>query len=156
MNHSSWEGDGPRLPDPRMIAGWQLSARPPAAPIDRCPPEPGSRPTRRGTGSEPVVRPFLLTGGRTHPVQDGLRIESIVMAPPAALEAPLRFELRSIVRYCQHPRSLAEVASALRVPLGVAKVLVADALTGGLLILAPPEEIPTDVIERIRDCVRAL
>ena len=50
---------------------------------------------------EPVVRPFMLTGGRTQPLTDGLRIETQLRAAPAALSAPLRFEARRIVELCQ-------------------------------------------------------
>jgi hypothetical protein len=103
-----------------------------------------------------LVRPFLVTGGRTRPLRDGLRIESLVSAQPAALSAPLRFELRRIVELCQEPRSVAEVAVRLGVPLGVARVLVADLVSGGYATCQEAAEIPTDVIERIRDRVRAL
>lgn len=156
-----WSTPDHRLPDPRMIAAWE-----PPTPRDAEPPLP-HRPddtlgtAQNGTQStppaeEPVIRPFLLTQGRTRPVQNGLRIESIVTAAPAALYAPLRFELRSIVVRCQQPQSLAEIASGLGVPIGVAKVLVADLLTEHLVSLAPSTELPIDVIERIRDCVRTL
>lgn len=159
-----WSTPEHRLPDPRMIAAWE-----PPTPRSTEPPLPrryndtpgtaqgDQRSTERASpAEEPVIRPFFLTQGRTRPVQHGLRIESIVVAAPAALYAPLRFELRSIVVRCQQPQSLAEIASGLRVPLGVAKVLVADLLTEQLVSLAPSTELPIDVIERIRDCVRAL
>jgi hypothetical protein len=103
-----------------------------------------------------LVRPFLVTGGRTRPLRDGLRIESLVSAQPAALSAPLRFELRRIVELCQQPRSVAEIAVRLGVPLGVARVLVADLVSGGYATCQEAAEIPIDVIERIRDRVRAL
>lgn len=103
-----------------------------------------------------VIRPFMVTGGRTRPLQDGLRIESMVSAFPAALSAPLRFELRRIVELCQRPRSVAEIAVALRVPLGVARVLIADLLTSNLVRAEDQGELSIDIIERIRDRVRAL
>lgn len=162
---NQWSTPDHRLPDPRMIAAWMPptseagEAALPRRHDDRlgAAGESDQRSTERaGPPEEPVVRPFLLTQGRTRPVQNGLRVESMVAAAPAALYAPLRFELRSIVVRCQRPQSLAEIASALRVPLGVAKVLVADLLTERLISLAPLTELPIDVIERIRDCVRAL
>ncbi|GAA1157180.1 hypothetical protein F4556_002589 [Kitasatospora gansuensis] len=73
-----------------------------------------------------VVRPFVLTAGRTRPLRDELRLETLVSAPPAALAAPLSFERHRIVELCQSPRSVAELAALLPVPLGVARVLVAD------------------------------
>ncbi|WP_239133987.1 DUF742 domain-containing protein [Rugosimonospora africana] len=103
-----------------------------------------------------LVRPFLVTGGRTRPLRDGLRIETMVSALPAALSAPLRFELRRIVELCQSPHSVAEVAVRLEVPLGVVRVLIADLVSSGYVTCTESAEIPIDVIERIRDRVRAL
>lgn len=106
---------------------------------------------------EPVVRPFMLTGGRTEPLQDGLRIETQLYAVPAALSAPLRFESRRVVELCQNPMSVADLASALNAPLGVVRVLVADLTTQGLLRAGDLPGQPTvALIERIRDRVRAL
>ncbi|MER7166927.1 DUF742 domain-containing protein [Micromonospora sp. NPDC000207] len=142
---------GPRLPDPRMIPHWT-----PTPPSD----DPGAGPRHRDLTEEPedqaVVRPFLLTGGRTRPVQDGLRVETILSAQPAALSAPLRFEARRIVELCQRPTSVADVAVGLRVPLGVTRVLVADLLTEGYLRREEQGELSVAMIERIRDRVRAL
>jgi hypothetical protein len=109
------------------------------------------------SGDDLVVRPFMLTGGRTRPLTDGLRIETLLSAAPAALSAPLRFEAGHIVQLCQAPMSIADLSAALRVPLGVVRVLVADLITDGYLrVEDQPGELPIAVIERIRDRVRAL
>lgn len=138
-------------PDPRMIPYAEHAA----------PAEPTTVPARPARAPEPeddlVVRPFMLTGGRTRPLHDGLRIETLLHAAPAALSAPLRFESRRIVELCQAPHSVADLAVALRVPLGVVRVIVADLVTDGYLrIEQQPGELPIEVIERIRDRVRAL
>lgn len=138
-------------PDPRMIPYAEHAA----------PAEPTVAPARPQRAPEPdddlVVRPFMLTGGRTRPLHDGLRIETLLHAAPAALSAPLRFESRRIVELCQAPHSVADLAVALRVPLGVVRVIVADLVTDGYLrIEQQPGELPIEVIERIRDRVRAL
>ncbi len=116
-------------------------------------PQPGSAPEPT---DEAAVRPFLLTGGRTRPVQDGLRVETLLSALPAALSAPLRFEARRIVELCQRPTTVADLAVALRVPLGVTRVLVADLLNEGYLRREEQGELSVAMIERIRDRVRAL
>ena len=104
-----------------------------------------------------MVRPFMLTGGRTQPVQDGLRIETQLHAAPAALSAPLRFEARRIVELCQAPQSIADLAVALGVPMGVVRVIVADLIAEGhVLVGNAPSELSIALIERIRDRVRAL
>ncbi|BCY13300.1 DUF742 domain-containing protein [Actinoplanes sp. L3-i22] len=106
---------------------------------------------------DPVIRPFMLTNGRTQPMQDGLRVETLLRAAPAALSAPLRFESRRIVELAQSPRSVADLSVALRAPLGVVRVIVADLITQGFLAVEQqPEELSTSLIERIRDRVRAL
>ena len=140
-------------PDPRMIpyAG-------PATPSWSAPDLP-PRPAHAAgePGDDLVVRPFMLTGGRTRPLHDGLRIETLLHAAPAALSAPLRFESRRIVELCQAPMSIADLAVALQVPLGVVRVIVADLVTDGYLRIEEQlGELPIALIERIRDRVRAL
>jgi hypothetical protein len=103
-----------------------------------------------------VVRPFIVTGGRTQPLRDDLRIETLVQATPAALTAPLRFEEHAAVRLCQRPMSLAEIASELGVPLGVARVVVGDLTAAGHVSVRQSAELPLTAIERMRDLVRAL
>ena len=104
-----------------------------------------------------MVRPFMLTGGRTTPMHDGLRIETQLRAAPAALSAPLRFEPRQIVELCQQARSIADLSAALGAPLGVIRVIVADLITEGYLRIEEQSGVlSTSLIERIRDRVRAL
>ncbi|GLW33317.1 DUF742 domain-containing protein [Actinoplanes regularis] len=106
---------------------------------------------------DPVIRPFMLTNGRTQPLHDGLRVETLLRAEPAALSAPLRFESRRIVELAQSPMSVADLSVVLRAPLGVVRVIVADLITQGFLAVEKqPEELSTRLIERIRDRVRAL
>jgi len=102
------------------------------------------------------VRPFIVTSGRTRPLRDDLRIETLVQAQPAALSAPLQFEERAIVRLCQRPQSTAEIASALGVPIGVARVVIGDLATARHVSIAESGELPLATIERMRDLVRAL
>ena len=147
---------GPRPPDPRMIPPWPA---PPPPPLRAATKQPERRPRHAepsGAGDDLVIRPFLLTGGRTRPIQDGLRVEALVQAQPPALVAPLRFEARRIVEACRQPKSVAEVAAELRLPLGVTRVLVADLVADGCLQLAEQQELSIELIERIRDRVRAL
>jgi hypothetical protein len=135
-----------RVPDTRMIPDRQRVEEPVRpVPVRAEPPD-----------DDLVVRPFLMTGGRTRPLYEGLFPETMLNVVPAALSAPLRFELRRIAGYCTTPRSVAEIAVSLRVPLGVAKVLIGDLITGGQLNVIERPQLTVDVIERIRDRVRAL
>ncbi|GAA5173965.1 hypothetical protein GCM10023321_76750 [Pseudonocardia eucalypti] len=125
----------------------------------RAPAEVGFRaePARSGgNGDVARVRPFVVTGGRTQPTYTGLKLETLLQAMPTARSASLRFEERRIIELAQRPVSLAEVAAQLAVPVGVAKVLASDLYYGNHVRLLEPHELSVDVIERIRDLVRAL
>jgi hypothetical protein len=137
-----------------MIPPWQA----PITPARYVAPEETPEPGAEAVADRTVVRPFFLTGGRTRPLQDGLRVHTVITAPPGALHAPLRFELRRIVELCQRPCSVAEVAAGLGVPVGVAKVLIADLATSGYVSCHDADEdaLPIELIERIADRVRAL
>jgi hypothetical protein len=157
--------DVPRLPDPRMIPSWDSVswfAPEPGAETDsgdavwRPPGEDRDELDPATPDDDGFLRPFILTQGRTRPLHDGLRIETLIMATPAALSAPTRHERRRIIEFCQQPLSLAEIAVALGVPLGVARVLIADLVAENLVSLREPTELPVHVIERIRDLVREL
>lgn len=164
--NDAWDDAMPRPPDPRVIPPWYPvadaaaghlggSARHAGRPGD----DPGERIRSRPEPDEAedlVIRPFLLTGGRTRPAQDGLRVESLIQARADALRPDLRFEARQIVDLCHRPVSLAELAAALHLPLGVARVLVSDLVADGLIALVQREELSVQMIERIRDRVRAL
>ncbi|MFE3190628.1 DUF742 domain-containing protein [Nocardia sp. NPDC059240] len=144
--------DSHRLPDERMIALTRPTGWSGAAASD------GDALREKGfaEAEEQVVRPFMMTSGRTTPVVDGLRIETLVRATPAALSAPLRFELERVVRLCQRPHSIAEIGAALRVPIGVARVLVSDLVSAGHVSVGGTDELSTAALERIRDLVRNL
>jgi hypothetical protein len=85
-----------------------------------------------------IVRPYALTGGRTRS-NYALELETLVstredVADGAISEAAVQpIESLSIMEQCQSPRSVAEIAAVLRVPLGVARVLISDAADAGLV-----------------------
>ena len=83
-----------------------------------------------------IVRPYAWTGGRTRSTVD-LRIETMVSTSEHGenIEALTQTEHRSIAELCAEPRSVAEVATLLSVPLGVAKVLLGDMTNLGLVIV---------------------
>ncbi|KAA9158394.1 DUF742 domain-containing protein [Amycolatopsis acidicola] len=94
-------------------------------------PEPGF-----GEEETAVVRPYALTGGRTK-ASYLLELETLISVKDGA-DARLQsgtapIEHHSIVEECRTPRSVAEVAALLRVPVGVARVLISDAADAGLV-----------------------
>jgi hypothetical protein len=78
-----------------------------------------------------LVRPYALTGGRTHAAVDDLAIETMIVAVTDAATGDPGYEHRRILELCEHPLSLAEVAALVGIPLGVARVLVADLVVDG-------------------------
>lgn len=100
------------------------------------------------------LRPYLLTGGRTRPVDATLEIEAQVVATRLGHGAADRheYEHRDILRLCEQPVSVAEVAARLGLHLGVARVLVGDLVAlGHLDARRPPAGLRGDaeIIERV-------
>ena len=81
-----------------------------------------------------LVRPYAVTGGRTKPRYQ-LQIEAMVAAShyEARDLSVLSPECQAILGFCRDWRSVAEVSAVLRMPLGVARVLIADMAVEGLV-----------------------
>ena len=88
-----------------------------------------------GGHADRVVPVYAVTGGRTRAAGQELPLEAVAVATgvAAASAASLQTESRAIVELCARPRSLVEIGAALRVPVGVARVLVGDLVNGGYL-----------------------
>ena len=124
----SWEPDGP--------ADGPADDEPLARPFLVGPP--GPEPPHEDSRSEPrsEVRPYLLTGGRTHRRSDLVAIETVVLATGRLLARAgdaAGKERARIVYLAERPCSAAEVAAWLHLPLQVALVLVGDLVADGLL-----------------------
>jgi hypothetical protein len=81
-----------------------------------------------------LVRPYAVTGGRTKPRYQ-LQIEAMVAAShyEARDLSVLSPECQSILGFCRDWRSVAEISAVLRMPLGVARVLIGDMAMEGLV-----------------------
>jgi len=85
-------------------------------------------------GATRLVRPYTVTGGRTQP-RYKLAVEALVTATvyePRDLSV-LAPECQAILQFCRDWRSVAEISAVLRLPLGVARILVADMGADGLV-----------------------
>lgn len=130
---------------------------PPVQPV-ACPPDEWREPAEPAS----VVRPYTWTRGRTAPVLD-LAVETLVstsekLADPATLPSE---EYRAIAELCRDPRSVAEVAALLSLPLGVARVLLADLADNGLVVVHRNARSPGDrpdmaLMERVLSGLRRL
>ena len=88
------------------------------------------------TGSASLVRPYARTGGRTKPVRH-LDLEALVRTSNNgrdALSSPqLNPEHVNVIHMASGTVSVAEIAARLVVPLGVARVIIADMVDLGLV-----------------------
>lgn len=81
-----------------------------------------------------LVRPYAVTRGRTEPRYQ-LEIEAMVAAAPynARDLSLLSPECQAILQLCRDWQSVAEISAVLRMPLGVARILIADMAVEGLV-----------------------
>jgi hypothetical protein len=113
-------------------------------------------PDADGPASPTAARlpPYLMTGGRARPINEGLELEAQVVATGAGRGdmAQLSFESRDIVALCGQPLAVAEIAGRLGLQIGVTRVLVSDLVTTGHLAVRRPQldaASQVDVIERV-------
>jgi hypothetical protein len=105
-----------------------------------------------------LVRPYAVTRGRTEPTQ-AIAIEAILVTSPYGVQEARYTERdrRTIAVLCnERPQSLAEIAAHLGMPLGVARVLVSDMITAGLLVLHDANAESGDINKRIDVLERVL
>lgn len=109
-----------------------------------------------------MVPNYALTAGRTRSVRMDLPIEALVTATELGLAAlaGMSPEHRTIVQAATTPVSLAEVGARLGVPVGVARVLVADLaaddhLAVHLPLVGADGRPRRELLERLLDGLRA-
>lgn len=105
-----------------------------------------------------LVRPYLVTGGRTRSRGSQLQVETLVTTSPAGREAQSgqMFEQREVLYRCVNPLSIAEVASVIDVPVGVARVVVGDLVADGLLRVTDATTADEHLVRRLIEGVRSL
>lgn len=108
------------------------------------------------------VRAYAWTGGRTRS-QYNFQIETLVTTTELGHRstAVTQADHRAVIELCWEPRSVAEVASLLSVPLGVAKVLLSDMAEHGLISVHQTVNLDGDgpdrtLLERVLSGLRRL
>lgn len=110
----------------------------------------------------PVVRPYALVGGRTTPT--GERFDLIAMVTTSRRAAMNPDELEpghlQVLAWCRVPRSVADLAADLSLPVGVLSVIVSDLREQGLVIIQHPNRraraADPKILRRIADGLRRL
>ena len=108
----------------------------------------------------PLVRPYAVTRGRTRSTVD-IAIEALVQTVPGTDgDRVVGSERQRIVELCSEVQSLAEIAAHLRVPLGVARVLVGDMAEEGFVQVHAPgsldDQLGVYLLERVLSGLRKL
>ncbi|AKE87889.1 MULTISPECIES: DUF742 domain-containing protein [Rhodococcus] len=110
-----------------------------------------------------LVRPYSLTSGRTSPAVE-LALEALIQVLPGTDDRARDLDNinATIVALCRESPSVAEIAARVGVPIGVARVLVADLVEAGhVRILATLKDDSSDaerreLIERVLSGLREL
>lgn len=105
-----------------------------------------------------LVRPFILTGGRTATSREGLRWETLVEAAPQAAPLERTSEQTALLALAAQPVSVAELSASLRLPTQVVAIVVSDLLEAGAVRLhqTDPVEIELSALTRMIERVRSL
>ncbi len=106
-----------------------------------------------------LVRPFIMTGGRTRAARRDLRVETMLQSKVAEPPANLPSEQADVLRLCAaEPLSVAEVSARLGLVIGVVTVIAGDLIAEDLLTVhqTDPVEIELDMLTRMLDRVRAI
>jgi hypothetical protein len=110
------ESYGPASPADRQPSTWEAGNVEPGAPASS-------------------VRAYAWTGGRTRS-RHHFEVETLVTAAePSGFPGVAAEWDRTVLDLCREPRSVAEVAALVAVPLGVAKVLLGDMADRGMIVV---------------------
>ncbi len=83
---------------------------------------------------DPMIRPFVLTGGRTATT---VPIEAMAISSTSSGTTPhLNSEQQRIFDLCQTPLAVAEISAQLGLPLGVTRILISDLAALGVVYIS--------------------
>ena len=108
----------------------------------------------------PLVRPYALTGGRTTTSQQAaLELITLVVAlqePSVRLDDELAPECYQILSMCQQPKSVAEMAAELGLPLSVVMILIGDLIDKQLVMFRSAVTPNIQVLQAVINGIRRL
>ncbi|MEN3538514.1 DUF742 domain-containing protein [Microbispora sp. ZYX-F-249] len=97
----------------------------------------------------PIVPAYALTRGRVRPSSKDIDLVAIVTAVGGPTPVSLGPEQWMILSLCARPASLADIAAAIDLPLGVVRVLVGDLHEQGLVKVRPPANVARFPTEKL-------
>ncbi|MBT2490778.1 DUF742 domain-containing protein [Streptomyces sp. ISL-96] len=116
-----------------------------------------SPPDRRERG---LVRPYVVTDGRSRPTRNTLDLVTLVTAAANRPLTGLSPEKRRVMELCRGGAlSVAEVAGHLALAISVTKVLLSDLIDSGHITTRPPvprAQLPADqLLQEVLDGLRS-
>ena len=97
-----------------------------------------------GEDGSSLIRPYVRSGGRAESAHE-LGFETVLtttgLCDTLLRQNQLSGDQRAICEQCVVPQSVAEIAVAIDAPLGLATVLISDAIEAGLLVVHPTAPI---------------
>jgi hypothetical protein len=114
--------------------------------------------SRHAAPGHDLVRPFVMTGGRTRSRRTDLRVETLVQRRGTQVPVTLPAEQRALLDHSEQPVSVAELAAGLGLVVGVACVLVNDLLDAGLIEVFDSDaaNIDLDTLNAMVNKIRSL
>ena len=105
-----------------------------------------------------LIRPFIMTGGRTTTTRPGLRWETLVEVLNDRARLAKTSEQRTVVSLAGGPISIAELSAYMHLPTQVVAIVVGDLLDMGAIRVhqTDPVEIELSALTRMIERVRAL
>lgn len=105
-----------------------------------------------------LIRPFILTGGRTATARPGLRWETLVESIPERSRLAKTTEQRGVLSLAGQPLSIAELSAYMHLPTQVVMIIVGDLLDMNACRIhqTDPVEIELSALTRMIERVRAL
>lgn len=104
-----------------------------------------------------LVRPYMVTGGRTRTSDPSLALEDLVVATGHRPVAVLEPEHHLLLDLCTEPASVVDLSSDLTLPVGVIRILVDDLSHDGSLEVCRQSRDPdADLVRRLIARVRSI
>ena len=112
-------------------------------------------PSPRPGASGPLVRPYLMTGGRT-PARADLRLETLVRANDGVRRPPEPEQVR-VLQAAREPASIVDLSVRTLLPIGVVRILVHDLEgVGSITVYGDSEDPDEDLVRRLISGVESL
>lgn len=98
----------------------------------------------------PVVRSYVLTGGRTRHSGEAFDLVATVTATHARVADPgmLAPEHVTVLQVARLPTTVVDIASDVGLPLGVVRILLADLRELGLVVIQAPVSMKPQQVDK--------